>query len=104
MVLSQVAQQAMWMFSFMSKVGLEQELPAILNGNNMSSIVMTANNKGHSRANNIDIWHHYICKQVQEGDIDIKHIPSSKNLANILTKLLPCIIHQRFVHGLLLNV
>ena len=88
----------------MSEVGLEQELPATLNGDNMSLIAMTANNKGYSRAKHIDIWHHYIHERIQEGNIEMKHIPSSKNLADILTKLLPRIIHQRLVHGLLLNV
>ena len=103
MALSQAAQQAMWMYSFMSKVGLEQELLATLNGDNMSLIAMTANNKEHSRAKHIDVRHHYICEHVQEGDIEMKHIPSSENLADILTKLLPRIIHQCLVHGLLLN-
>lgn len=55
MALSQAAQQAMWMFSFMSKVGLEQELPVILNGDNMYLIAMTANNKGHLKAKHIDV-------------------------------------------------
>ena len=104
MALSWAAQQAMWMYSFMSKVGLEQELPATLNGDNMSSIAMTANNKGHSRAKHIDVRHHYIRERVQEGSIKMKHIPSSENLADILTKPLPRIIHQCLVHGLLLNV
>ena len=103
MALSQAAQQAMWMYSFMSKVGLEQELLATLNGDNMSLIAMTANNKEHSRAKHIDVRHHYICEHVQEGDIEMKHIPSSKNLANILTKPLPRIIHQHLVHDRLLD-
>ena len=55
MILSQAAQQTMWMFSFMSEVGLAQELPAILNGDNMSSIAMTANHEGHLRAKHIDV-------------------------------------------------
>ena len=101
--LSRAAQQATWMFSFMSKAGLAQELLAILNGDNMSSIAMTVNNKGHSRVKHIDVRHHYICKHVQEGDIKIKHVPSSKNLADILTKPLPRIVHQCLVHGLLLD-
>ena len=60
MSLTCAAQQVLWMYSFMSKVGLTHKFPAILHGNNGSSITLTLNTKGHVRAKHINIQHHYI--------------------------------------------
>lgn len=87
----------------MSKVGLKREFPPILHGNNTASISLTLNTKGHAHAKHIDIWHHYIREQVAEGGIGLIQIPSKENLANILTKPLPCITHQKLIQALKLD-
>ena len=103
MALTRACQQALWMLSFLSEVGLEQSRPLTLYGDNMSSIALTQNTKGHSRAKHIDVRHHYIRERVAEGDVEVKHIPTADNLADILTKPLPRVIHQRLVTALKLN-
>jgi len=103
MALAQAGQQAVWMISFMNEIGLPQKLPTTLYGDNMSSIALTLNHKGHSRAKHIDVRHHYIRERVEEGDIKVAHIPSTENLADILTKPLPRVIHQRIVRSLSLD-
>lgn len=103
MALTRAAQQAIWMFSFMSEIGLPQEMPATLYGDNMSSIALTLNHKGHSRAKHIDVHHHFIRERVEEGDIEVVHISSAENLADILTKPLPRIIHQRISRKIFLD-
>ena len=55
MAMTRGCQQALWMFSFMHKIGLKQNFPATLYGDNTSSISLTQNTKGHSRAKHIDI-------------------------------------------------
>ena len=93
------SQQALWMHNFLLEIGLEQSLPAILHVDNNSSIALAQSTQGHSRAKHIDIRHHYIRERVQEGDIDVRHIPSSENLADICTKPLP-----RAAHSYLINL
>ena len=103
MALTRAAQQALWMFSFMSEVGLTRTFPAILHGDNAASIALTLNTKGHARAKHIDIRHHYIRERVAEGEIGLVQIPSEENLADIFTKPLPRVIHQKLVRALKLD-
>jgi hypothetical protein len=97
MALTRAAQQALWMFSFMSEVGLARKFPAILHGDNAASIALTLNTKGHAHAKHIDIRHHYIRERVAEGEIGLVQIPSEENLADIFTKPLPRVTHQKLV-------
>ena len=103
MALACAAQQALWMYSFMSKVGLKLELPAVLHGDNATSIALTLNTKGHMHAKHIDICHHYIRERVVEGEIELVQILSEENLTNILTKPLPRITHQKLIQALKLH-
>ena len=103
MALTRAAQQALWMYSFMSEVGLQLEFPAILHGDNAASIALTLNTKGHAHAKHIDICHHYIRECIAAGEISLIQIPSEENLADIFTKPLPCVIHQKLVRALKLD-
>lgn len=103
MALTHTAQQALWMYSFMSEVGLKLELPAVLHGDNAASIALTLNTKGHACAKHINIRHHYIRERVAEGQIELVQIPSKENLADILTKLLPRVTHQKLTQALKLH-
>jgi len=103
MALTCAAQQALWMYSFMSEVGLRHEFPAILHGDNATSIALTLNTKGHARTKHIDIHHHYIRECVAAGEISLVQIPSEENLADIFTKPLPHVIHQKLVRALKLD-
>lgn len=91
------SQQALWMHNFLAEIGLGQPLPAKLFVDNNSSIALAQSTKGHACAKHIDIRHHYIRERVQEGDIEVNHISSSKNLANICTKALPRALHEHLV-------
>ena len=81
----------------MTKIGLEQSQPAVLKVDNTSLIALALSTKGHARAKHIDIHHHYICERLQEGDIEVSHIPSSENLADICTKPLVRSAHDYLV-------
>ena len=40
----------------------------------------------HSRTKHIEVHHHFIRDHVAKGDIDLKHVPTDKQLADIFTK------------------
>lgn len=104
MALTRAAQQALWMYSFMTEIGLTRKFPAMLHGDNAASIALTLNTKGHARAKHIDIRHHYIRERVAEGEIELVQIPSEENLADIFTKPLPRVTHQKLIRALKLDV
>lgn len=95
MALSRAARQAIWMYSAMSEVGYPQTKPARLIGDNSGSISLTKNAKHNARAKHIDIRHHFIRERVEMGDIAVEYVPSSENLADILTKPLGRLDHHR---------
>ena len=73
---------------------MAQPLPATLMVDNNSSIALAQSTKGHSHAKHINIRHHYIWEHIQEGDLEVIHVPSTKNIADICTKPLPRATHD----------
>ena len=49
----------------------------------------------HSRAQHIDIKHHFICDHVEKGDFVLEFVDSKNQLADILTKPL---LEERFCY------
>eukprot|EP00808_Paulinella_micropora_P001859 g9470.t1 len=52
------------------------------------------------RARHIDVRHHFIAEQVREGKISSRQLASEKNKADILTKPLPALLHQRHTNSM----
>ena len=55
---------------------------------NKSAIDLAKNPVFHSRSKHIKIRYHYVRTCVQSGDVEVIHIPSTKQRADILTKSL----------------
>jgi hypothetical protein len=53
---------------------------------NESAIRLADNPVEHSRTKHIDIWHHFLRDHHQRGDIDIYHISTENQLADVFTK------------------
>ena len=51
---------------------------------NTSAINISKNPIQHSRTKHIDIKHHFICDHVLKGDIELKFVSTSEQLADIL--------------------
>lgn len=64
-----------------------------LKGDNQRSIVFTYNPTYNAWIKYIDIQHHYICDEVAARQINLQYIPTSKMIANRLTKALT---HAKF--------
>jgi hypothetical protein len=94
MSMTRAAQQLTWMYAYLDEVGLPQEYPYAIFGDNAPAIALTKNTKGHARAKHIDVRYHYIRERVNEGIAAVEHVPSDKNLADIFTKQLPRHTHQ----------
>jgi hypothetical protein len=87
----------MWMKNWLSEVFLPQELPFQLRGDNLGSISLTETNKEHGLSKHLDIHWHYIRERVKDGELVVSSIPGKENIADILTKALPWIAHERIV-------
>jgi hypothetical protein len=71
--------QTLWDFGYnLSKVPLLCD--------NESAIRMADNPIEHNRTKHIDIWHHFLRDHQQKGDIEVYHISTENQLADIFTK------------------
>ncbi|GKB13754.1 hypothetical protein Tco_0847677 [Tanacetum coccineum] len=55
----------------------------------LSAIALSCNNVQHSRSKHIDIRHHFIREQVENGVVELYFVETNYQLADILTKALP---------------
>ena len=53
---------------------------------NESAIKIGHNRVQHSRTKHIEVCHHFIRDHVAKGDINLKHVCTEKQLADIFTK------------------
>ena len=61
-----------------------REVPLLCD--NESAINISENPKDHTRTKHIDIRYHFLRDHVEKGDIDIAHVGTDKQLADIFTK------------------
>ena len=100
--MSRCAQQMVWMQSWLTEVDVPFHQPGLIQGDNRGAIALTKNTKDHGKVKHIDIRHHYIRDLVSSGALDIEHIPSADNAADLFTKPLSRDHHYRLLQ--LLNI
>nr|AAK53851.1 Putative copia-like retroelement [Oryza sativa Japonica Group] len=77
--------QLLWMKQTLRDYGLNvSKIPLICD--NESAIKIANNHVQHSRTKHIDIRHHFLRDHSTRGDIDIQHVRTDKQLADIFTK------------------
>jgi hypothetical protein len=83
----QCCAQLLWMRQTLRDFGYNlSKVPLLCD--NESAIRLADNPVEHSRTKHIDIWHHFLRDHQQKGDIDIFHISTENQLADIFTKSL----------------
>ncbi|GJS13770.1 copia protein [Tanacetum coccineum] len=80
--------QILWMTSQLTDYGFAFNNIPLYCGNK-SAIAIACNNVQHSRSKNIDIRHHFIREQVENGVVELYFVTTDYQLANIFTKALP---------------
>jgi hypothetical protein len=72
----------------------------MLYSDNLGAAALARDAKGHARVKQIDICKHYIRERITAGDIEIQHVASADNLADIFTKILPREAHLSIICAL----
>ena len=88
---SHAAKEGIWLKSFIM-------------ADNQGAISLAKDNKFHARTKHINLWYHFVCEAVEEGRIQMKYIPTSKNIADIFTKALSKLKFTKFVGMLCLAI
>ena len=88
-LLLSVTQEALWWRGFIAELdGIPT--PILVNCDNRSAISLAEKEMGYSpRSKHIDIRHHFVREQIEQKTIQLKHVASNDQLADILTKAVP---------------
>ena len=101
MAASSAAQEAVWLRALLGEFGLlNLERPTCLRIDNQSAMALARNDAFHNRTKHIAIRHHFICERIEDGEIDVEYVPTDRQVADVLTKPLSRVKHERFVEGM----
>ena len=82
------AREAIWLKRLFSEPQLVPSQCIPLHCDNLGSVKLSHNPTFHSRSKHFDIHLHFTREKVQEGEIEVLHIPTDQQPADILTKTL----------------
>ena len=103
LALTEAAKEAMFLRQLLSSINVPQEQPTLILTDSDAALKHVKNNVNHPRSKHIDTRHHYIRFAFNAGDVDIRHVPSASQTADILTKPLGTIKHLEAVKLLQLH-
>jgi hypothetical protein len=86
MALAASTQESLFVSKLVGDFGLSCTKPVLLRGDNEGSISLVKNPITHEKSKHIDIKFHFIREKYNEGRIEIQHVPSAENVADLLTK------------------
>ena len=90
-------QEVMWLRGLMKELGLHVQMGSTVYGDNQSAIAVTHNGIKGERTKHVDIKYHFVTETVGRGEIKLKWIPTTEQLADIFTKAMhgPVFVHLR---------
>jgi hypothetical protein len=98
------ARHIVWLRSLFSELGFPQKDPTPLYCDNQGTVTCTHDPHSHSRMKHMDIRIHFVRECVNAGIINIFHIPGTENSADLFTKQLEKVIHQKWLTSLRITV
>lgn len=85
--LSAAVQEALWLRRLASELLIiPSENPMIVFCDNKGAIDLSKNNRFSARTKHINIRHHFIKENIDSGEIDVRFVPSTRMVADALTK------------------
>ncbi len=83
-----VACEVVWLQKLLSDLGQSVDAPVIIYYDNISSILLANNPVYHVRTKHIEVHYHFIKKKVLAKEIDLIHVNTKDQVADIFTKAL----------------
>ena len=87
--------EAIWLKRLLADLHVYQEKVNLL-CDNMSSIYLANNPVFHARSKHIEVQYHYVREKVIAKEIDIQHVSTKFQVADIFTKFLDSVKLKRF--------
>jgi len=86
MASADATRQAVWLRQLLNDLGHDASKPLTILNDNNAAIQLSRNPVHHDRSKHIDMRHHYLREKVADSTIELEHVASENNLADLLTK------------------
>ncbi|KAM2129542.1 hypothetical protein ACFX1R_009206 [Malus domestica] len=94
-----------WLRCLLKDLGILHQRPALLHCDNKAVLHIAANPVFHERTRHIEMDCHFIRDKIQDGSVVTRFVPSSNQLADVLTKPLGKDTFSKIIHKLgVLNI
>ena len=100
MALTAAAKEAIFLANLMKEFSIVMGSPTHIYEDNQGSISLVKNPMNHEKTKHIDIKNHFFREKFSESVIDVTYIPTSDNLANLMTKPATKVKLNQFHHKL----
>ncbi|KAL1224682.1 Retrovirus-related Pol polyprotein from transposon RE1 [Cardamine amara subsp. amara] len=87
--LSDTASEITWIGFLLKELGIPLLSTPELFCDNLYAVFLSANPAFHARTKHFELDHHYVRERVALGTLEVNHIPSQLQVADIFTKSLP---------------
>ncbi|CAL1672136.1 unnamed protein product [Lasius platythorax] len=85
---SDATKELIWLRHLLESMGVVTDGLTTMKVDNQGAIKLIKNPEYHKRTKHIEIRYHFIREKYEDGQIEIVYVPSSDQLADILTKAL----------------
>jgi hypothetical protein len=89
----EAAWEIQWIWNFLEKLGIMNELPTLVYEANQATIAYASNHHNLRCMKHIYVKYHYICHFIEAKIIKLQYMSSDEMTADILTKPLPLATH-----------
>jgi Reverse transcriptase (RNA-dependent DNA polymerase) len=96
--------EAKWISGLLEEIGLQPNEVPLIYGDNQSAQELSKNDIKSERTKHIDIKYHYIHDEVKSGRVRLQWIPTTQQLADVLTKALNGPQHAELSRQLLVEI
>ena len=102
MAMSVALQETKWLTQMLAELGVDAVRPVPIFSDNQAAIsISSASAVPHARTKHIDLRHHYVREAVRCGDIQIRWVAGSEQLADVFTKGLAKGQHKKLTHRIM---
>jgi hypothetical protein len=89
MASTQATKEAIWITKLMMDLGyMEEKKVMVIRCDNQGAISLTKNPTHHARIKHIDVQHHFVQEQVENGEIRFEYCPTKHMVVDVITKAL----------------
>jgi hypothetical protein len=95
---TQATKKAIWITKLMMNLGYMEKKMMVIRCDNQGAISLTKNPTHHARTKHIDVQHHFVREQVENGEVQFEYCPMEHMVVDVLTKALSKERHHKLIN------